>query len=432
MKTPGSARIHVHWLWVVAGFWVSAACTPGGAVGAALYRDLPTLKQEIERARAKGAIDAGLLKAIARAVVVREIHSSWGPKGIRQVRQVSACAASVLGELRQRSAHADDVAAQAMLIRIAQNDVDREKLVIQHHDSENPAWRAVAARAATHPEDYWFRRRSFEDPDERVRRAALEAAMLAPDPFDLPALLEAFRLDPDPLARSLAARAAGGIGGEPAVQGLSDSLARAELPEQLAVVDAWSKPASFRAGGARALRKLLEARQGLLSIAAARALLESNASGGGSVVGHLLMAASHGTEEERRLAIGFLPLTDARSVPTLVEQSADPSQTIQVAALSRLLAVPEQRKRALSELRKLAKDTGSAREARAELASFGDRSVVPLLIRDRDQAHPFWRRSAALMLVRLGEHSAAAKSLADADPGVRVAVSCAIVGANQR
>lgn len=416
---------------MVAGCWVFWACSPSGAVGAALHQDLATLQREIALAQRSGELDSGEIEKLARAVITREIHSSWGARGVRRVRATRACASAALDVLRRRSLHTDEVAAEAMLVRIAQNDVSPGALVLRHRNAQSGAWRAVAARAALEPGDFHLRRRWFLDSEPGVRRAALEAARVAPEPSDLPALLEVFRLDPDPLSRSLAARAAGVIGGELSVLGLSDRLARAEPPEQLAVVDAWSMPRSFRAGGARELRRLVEAKQGIVSIAAARALLQS-APSDGSVIGHLLMAAEHGTEEERRLAILFLPLTDPRSGVALATLAMDRNPKVRVMSVSRLLAVPTHRTKAIRSLQQLAKkDDTAAVEARFALAASGDRSVIPALTRDLARAHPLERQSAALWLFRLGEPSKAAAALGDDDPGVRLAVSCGILGSRR-
>lgn len=412
---------------MVAGLLGFAACTPGGAVGAALYRDLPTLKQEISRAQKAGDLDKREVERLAEAVLAREIASASGPSGVRRVRAVRACAPPVLHVLRTRSDRADDVGAEAMLVRLTQNDVSAEALVKRYRDASSGPWRAVAARASVHPGDVLSRRRQFEDPDERVRRAALEAAGIAPEKTDLPLLLEAFRLDPDPLSRSLAARAAGLIGGEEAVLGLSDRLARREVPERLAVIDAWAMPASLSAGGDRKLRQVAEGKQGIVSVAAAAALLRS-APSDGAIIGLLLMALEQGSEQEQQLAIGVLPLADARAVQALEKLSDNENLAVRVFALGRLLGVPAAKARAEKRLRELAsKSEPVAVQARSLLAAAGDKSVVPALARDVERGHPSRRQSAALALFRLGEPAKAAPALGDDDPGVRVAVSCGVL-----
>jgi HEAT repeat protein len=73
-----------------------------------------------------------------------------------------------------------------------------------------------------------------------------------------------------------------------------------------------------------------------------------------------------------------------------------------------------------------------AAEARAALAAIGDHSVVAALVEDVERGHPYRRQTAALALFRLGEASKAARALADADPGVRIAVSCGVLAQRER
>jgi len=398
-------------------------------VGAALHRDLPALKLELARAQQAGKLDRADVTDIAEAVVAREIHTASGESGVRRVRALRACARPVLGVLRERSSRTDEVAAEAMLVRVTQNDVSTSSLVKRYAAHGDGAWRAVAARASVEPEDVLFRRRWFADPDRRVRRASLEAAMLTPEPGDLPALLETLRLDPDPLSRSLAARAAGAIGGEHAVVALSDRLARADEADRLAIVDALAMPAAFSAGGERELYRLAEDKHGVVSISAARALLTHKPEDG-ALAGLLLTAIEHGSEEEQRLALSFVPLTDPRTPATLDRAAVSSNPEVRVMALARLLALPARKAEAEKRLRQMAaKDDSVAEQARAALAASGDRSVVAGLVRDLQRGHASSRQAAAVSLFRLGEPAKAATALGDDDPGVRLAVSCAVLAA---
>src|SRR5690606_27066992 len=179
----------------------------------------------------------------------------------------------------------------------------------------------------------------FVDGDRRVRLAAFEAALAAPDPGDLEAALEAARLDPDPVIQSLAARLAGKIGGESAVLGLRDRYAAMDTPGRLAIIEAWSQPAAFRTGGERELVSVAEGGAGLLSVAAVDALARR-----GRVteahIGVLSRSIAHGTRGERRLAIAVAPLGDGRVVTALQRAARDPSPELRVPALRRLLERP--------------------------------------------------------------------------------------------
>lgn len=414
---------------VLASLVAVAACTgcgPSASVKAALYGDLSTLQREIARAERAGELDRDEVVSLAEAVVAREIASASGPSGVQRVRSVRACAKPVLSGLRSRAERRDAIGAEATLVLLSQRDVSPGELVRRHRTERDGAWRAVAARAALEPAARLLRRSFFVDPDQRVRRAALEAALIAPEPADLPELLEVFRLDPDPLSRSLAARAAGAVGGEAAVLGLMDRFPRADEADRLAVVDALAMPAAWNAGGARVLRNIAESKHGMVSVAAVNALLRFTPDDG-SLVGLSLMTLEHGTDQERRVAIPSLPLSDPR-VPDALRKAAQGTDDISVLALARLLELPADRAGAQKRLRELAaKNDDVAADARAVLAAAGDRSVIAALARDVQHGPPMRRQSAALSLFRLGEPAKAARALGDADPDVRLAVSCGVV-----
>lgn len=415
-------------MWLLASFVVSG-CAPVGPVRAALYEDLPSLRREIAAAERAGKLDRARVAELAKAVASREVASAQGASGARRVRTVLGCARPMLSALRERSEVHDEPGAEAMLARIALRDQEPGTLVARYASESNPAWRAVAARAAVDRKDVLTRRAWFVDPDQRVRRAAFEAALAAPDPADLELLLESFRLDPDLLSRSLAARAAGAIGGEAAVLGLKDRYARADEAGRLTLVEAWAMPAAYATGGARELRLVADSRQGLVSVAAADALLRSGDQDA-SLVGLLVTALEHGSEDERRLAIQLAPLSDARVAAALDRARSDANAEVRVIALARLLGVKARAAEATKGLRELSagKDV-TADEARAALAVIGDRSVVSSLIAQSQSGQPWQRGRSAVALFRLGETVSAAKALADADAGVRLSVSCGILAA---
>ncbi|MFZ5891157.1 MAG: HEAT repeat domain-containing protein [Myxococcota bacterium] len=403
------------------------ACAPSGPVRAALYGDLPSLREEIRRAEREGHLGRADVKRLARAVAERETASATGKSGVRHVRALSACGAALLPALRRRSEQHDEVGASAMLARISLRDIATDKLVSEYARAADPAWRAVAARSAVSAEDVLLRRAWFTDTDQRVRQAAFEAAALAPAPEDLQHLLEAFRLDPDPTCRSRAAHAAGSLGGEASVLGLADRFARADQEGQLTIVEAWSMPASFKSGGSRELSLIAAQGRGLVSIAAIHALLRLGERDG-SLAGLLATAIEQGSEEEQRLAMLQAPLGDARIEAAIVKASTNSNPEVRVIALSRLLEVPARAPKAKQALKELsAKRLPVAAEARAALAFIGDRSVVRELVAEA-QTGPAWSRArAASALFRLGESARAAATLADSDPGVRIGTACSIL-----
>ncbi|MGC4093646.1 MAG: hypothetical protein QM756_38255 [Polyangiaceae bacterium] len=402
-------------------------CAPTGPVRAALYGDLPTLREQIRLADREGKLGPAAVKRLAQAVAERETASASGGSGVRHVRALSACGTALLPALRRRSQQHDEVGASAMLTRIALRDVATAGLLTTHANETDGAWRAVAARSALEAPDVLMRRSWFLDPDQRVREAAFDAAALSPVAEDLEPLLEAFRLDPDPTCRSRAAHAAGALGGEASVLGLVDRFARADQEGQLTIVEAWAMPASYAAGGARELGLIAGAGRGLVSIAATQALLRSGDSDG-SLTGLLATAIEQGTEEEQRLAMMQAPLSDARVVAAIDKASRDANAEVRVIALSRLLELPAKSAAAKNSLRKLSSTPSPvASQARAALAFLGDRSVVSELVAEA-QTGPAWVRArAASTLFRLGESARAAATLADSDPGVRIGAACGIL-----
>lgn len=404
-----------------------AGCAPSGPVRAALYGDLPTLREEIRRAESAHKLDRNEVKRLALAVAERETASAIGSSGVRHVRALSVCGTALLPALRRRSEQKDEVGAQAMRVRIALRDVSTAALVKEYASAKDGAWRAVAARAAVAAEDAFQRRAWFTDPDQEVRQAALEAAAIAPVNEDREALLEAFRLDPDATCRSRAAHAAGALGGEGSVLGLADRFARADTEGQLTIVEAWAMPASYSSGGARELRQLASAGAGLTSVAAAEALLRQGEHDG-ALPGILAMAIEHGADEEQRTALRQAPLADERVRVAVEHVSRSANPDIAVLAWSRLLEEPAHSAAATNALRALAKKPiPAAAEARMSLAAAGDKSVVPELVAEAQSGAPWSRGRAAAALYRLGEPARAALTLADPDPGVRIATACGIV-----
>jgi hypothetical protein len=241
-------------------------------------------------------------------------------------------------------------------------------------------------------------------------------------------LLEAARLDPDLLNRSLAARAAGHIGGERAVLALKDLFPRATERDQLAIVEAWSFPAAFGAGGDTQLLRIAESEVGLPRIAAAAALGRSAAPSASTGISVLVRAVKEGTLDERRLAIRLVPLS-ADGVAALLEASGDADKAVAMLADGRLLESSAHRAAARQRLRAMAKRSdATGRRARAALAAVQDSSVTTQLREELAAPEPARRRLAASALMRLGGYSAASAALADDDPAVRVGVACALLG----
>jgi hypothetical protein len=401
-------------------------CASHGAVRAALDSDLASLKRSIKGEQASGRLDQERAREIAEAVASREIYSEGGRAAARRIRQLRTCSQPLRGALEARAERQDEGGAEAALLLLATGARRAERYAGLYVDAESGAWRAVSARASTAPERFLQRRRYFTDADERVRRAAFEAALEAPGRLDLELLIEAARLDPDPYSRSLAVRGVGAVGGARAVQALDDLWERADEDVRLTIIEAWGRAATYRTGGREALLRTAEARSGLTSVAAASALLPDPAHGGLAVT-LLAQAAADGASDEQLLALATVPL-EPRVLPHVQKAAKDADAAVRVAALSRLLEVPASKTRAVEELRALSKTQGGpAAAARAALAELGDRSVVPLLVKELTARDASSRQAAGRSLLALGSFDQAATLLGDPDASVRVATACNIL-----
>jgi HEAT repeat protein len=272
----------------------------------------------------------------------------------------------------------------------------------------------------------------MRDPDERARRAALQASFESGDSADLPELLEAARLDPDPLARSLAIRASGALGGRHALLALDDLWPRAAEPARLAIVDAWSMPRTFAVGGRQRLITTAESLAGLPSVASAAALTRTSSPDRALAAAVLTRAISEGTEGERRLALRVAPFADSDVRKAVHDASSDADLAIRIEALTRLAEHSKSRPGALSHLRRLAKtEEPAALRAQEALAEAGDPQIVPNLVLQLKRRESEVRRAAALSLVELGSYADAAMALADDDPEVRADVACSVLSADE-
>jgi len=409
------------------------ACAPQGAVKTALHGDLAALRQEIERERAAGKLERSRVVAIAEAVAEREVMSGTGPSGARRIRLMRGCSKPLTEVLEARAERLDDGGAEAAQVLLAAHALSGYEVFAQHSDSSSGAWRAVAARAATRPETMARRRAFFVDVDERVRRAAFEAALEKPSELDLEVLLESARLDPDPLSRSLAARGVGAIGGERAVLALRDRWDRADEETRLAIVEAWAMPKAYAAGGERELVKVAESGTDITALAAADLLLRNGSSHMMASITLLARAVAQGSSDERRLAIRTAPVTDPEVVRVVKEAAKDRDADVRVMALARLLEVDGERASAQKELVKLAQGKdNTAEQARAALAAFGDGSVKPALQAAVKSPRAADRRVAAMGLIRLGDYASAASVLADEDATIRASLACTILAREER
>jgi HEAT repeat protein len=413
-------------------FLVASALTIGGCGGvrpevkAALTGTLPDLQREIARAERSGSLSEARIKDLARAVAEREIAGAQGAEGAEQMGLFRPCVAEVETALDERAARGDEAAAVATLLLFEAGKRRASDLVAKYRDADSGAFRALAARATLSPTHAELRRRYYTDPDERVRRAAFEAASKAPFSGQVADLAEAARLDPSPGNRARATQALGRIGNEPAVLGLSDLFASGDEQEQLAVLDAWSEAPSFGNGGERELGRALN-RAGLVSVSAASLLLRSR-EWRAAAVAVLSRAIADGSDDERRLALMTAPLSEPSVQAALRKASKSPSPEVTPLVLARLGELPAERARAQAALEKLAQDKSDyGLEASYALASLGSSRALTRIERELSHERASRRLRAALTLARLGKQRRVTSRLADRDPFVRASLACRLV-----
>jgi HEAT repeat protein len=406
------------------------ACATTGAVDSALKGDLSTLRTRIAEEKMHGELDQGRVVDIAHAVASREIYSGAGPAGALRIHSMRSCARPLLGVLDGRAERLDEGGAEATLVLLASGRLRRAALVETYKDADSAAWRAVAARAATQSIYFTLRRKFFVDPDERVRRAALEAANETPAELDLDLLLEAARLDPDPMARSLAVRSVGTLGGERAARGLRDLWERAEEDVRMSILDAYGAKATFVAGGREALLREAETNHGVSSVAAAGELLRVDSSYRENAIALIVRAIKDGDSDQQRLAIALAPVDNASVVEALKKTTTDADPKLRVVALEKLLGVSAERSRSLAELRKLTKGSAASEDANQALARARDASVAPKFRTDLASKDELRRQAAGRALVALGDYASAAALLGDGSADVRVATACTILAKN--
>ncbi len=305
-----------------------------------MHGDLGALRREIQREQQAGSLDRGRVVSLAEAVAAREVMSGSGPSGVRRIRVMRGC--TLLCSM---------CCALGPSVRTTEGrkprrcSWPRERSTTRVPSLAMPTLRAApGARSQRARRDTRRRSSSGEptscDPDERVRRAAFEAALDAPSDEDLEILLESARLDPDPLSQSLAARSVGAVGGERAVLALLDRWDRADEETRIAIVDAWSMPRAYESGGERELVKVAESGSGLPALAAAEGLLRAGDAHAASATTLLARTIADGSAEERRYAIRVAPLENAEVRRLIDEASKDGDSQVKVIALARQLELP--------------------------------------------------------------------------------------------
>ncbi|HEU4533147.1 MAG TPA: hypothetical protein VFS00_03480, partial [Polyangiaceae bacterium] len=331
--------------------------------------------------------------------------------------------------LGRRARTRDAVGARAAYVLVDAGLADADDFDARDDDPDG-AWRAVGARSLTGGGAGQRRRALFLDLDARARRAALQAALDAADRADAPALLEVVRLDPDGVARNVAAAALGRVGDREVVSALRDRWETADEPLRAAIASAWASEANAPAGGRDRLLWALSSDSGAASVAAASALVRLGGRDAGYGAAALARFIDEDTSDNRTLAIRLAATDDPDLKRALRRAAESDDRAVRVAALQRLGYDPAERARALAQLGPIAAGSSpEAPDARSALAELRDRRAVMLLFQDETHADPDRRARAAADLAAMGEAPWAARALADVDPSVRTRAACAVLRA---
>jgi hypothetical protein len=417
----------------------AAACASSPAMRAAQNGDLSSLHDALAARQSAGTLSAGEAASLAHAVAGRELRVASPADASALVRDLLPCARELDGPLADRMHVHDTAGADAALARLDAGEMGLGAARVFVDDGD-ARWRAVGARALVRREDRDARLRALVDADPTVRREAARAARDAADGADLGPLVEAARLDPEPIVRTEAVRAIAVLpptSDWAATDRLRDVWTGGDdgLREDIAL--AWASPSLWDYGGRVALGSLLASGRGPGAIDGAAAVLRHEDAGPEltqSAIGQLARSIESGSPSTRLQALAMTPLDWPELLGAVRTAAADEDPEVRVGALARLASpgVPRTteaaRVDAVTALEALAQPGSAvARRARFALATVGDRRVQGWLEGDLASESPDERLAAATALASLGLPARAAPLLADADTSVRVRAACTIV-----
>lgn len=422
-------------------------CASSPAMRAAEEGRFADLRKAIDEDLRSAELNADQARELARLIVAAEIQHAQGAVGVERVEMLASCAKEMEHALSKRTKKSDEVGAAAARLLIERELVDADDMRLVAEQAELSAqnadaavaWKAVHTRLLWNPLDGAERRRRMLDGDEDVRAAALRAAVDAGDGADIELLLEASRVDPHPLARTMAIRALGAIGGERVVLGLKDVWMMADEPRRQVITTAWATSRSIEMGGRRELWWAAETQSGTLSIAAAIALVRAKDARADAAIAILARAIESGSTLSRVYAINVSPLNAGPVSKAIAKAQDDSDEAVALAAISRRVessgegsakSGTQEREALIAKLVRMAGFEGSiGQRARASLARARVRDILPALERDVESKDMDIRKAAGQNLAAMGELSRASVLLSDGEPLVRTQVGCAILSA---
>lgn len=417
---------------VLLALLASACGGRNGAVRAAEQNDERALRSELLRARAEGRLNQSVAQSVARALLEGELERSRGPDGVALVETLPPCADELRGSLEDRSRTHDDVGGAALLMLV---ELGREQgRARAHEDDPVPSFRSAWARSLTGEANAERRLSLYADPDQRVRRAALDAAFGSASPDELLALNETARLDPDPLCRSKALRLIGTVRDPKSLAILLDRYASAPERERLSVLEGIREQANLNRDAQDELFAIAVSATGLVRLSAALLLLAStwepplDEGRKEALQNSLFEFARSGSPAEQVLAFQSLTPNTQETRELLEAGASSKNEEVRGRALELLLNDARSAKKAETELLTLAaEDSTSGRAARSALAERGKSQVLPFLLKDTARADAEVRLQAAHALLALGRWDHAGLQLADRDQKAQLRLACTML-----
>ncbi len=420
-----AARSVTSLLVALLGWPLLTSCSRPTWVKAARSGSLSELQSSVERSSREPSFGRRATRELATEILSRELSSADSVQPVTWVDELAPCARALQSQLRQRANKHDTIGGQCAELLIAGSTLAPHEATRYLADGSS-TWRAVAARGAVSAELLAARQSALVDPAARVRRAALLAASRAPNQDELARLIELLRGDPEHDNRKLAAVALGAQGTREALLALRDQFPVAAAPLRLAVLDGLGLLARRLPEARNALTDLAQRDSGPLGLRASQLLLEQEPK---SPVARsrLLQALRSADDLQQRQALELAQLDQPAELKEVSELASEPNESTAIAAMTRLLELPEGRSQTGERLRVLSQrpnPTGFL----ARRAMAGARLSSEPLARDLQQSG--WaveRREAARMLWSVGDYVSVARALTDDAPEVRTAVACTVL-----
>lgn len=409
---------------------LSSACAKDPWVQPAQQGNLVELTKTVNAARAQSSFNAAKLRRLAQDVAERELAAASDPANLVPgeaiaLDELSPCACALNSALKQRAARGDDTAGAARLSLVTAGST-LEASAWQQLAASPFGWERAAAARDSDPSRRWRSRdQALQDPDARVRQAALLSVLQAPAQEHRDALVGLLRRAPDPLSRQRAAKALGILGGDESYRALTDAWPHADVELRLAIINAFAQRMTFDAGGADQLIALAQSAPGIVGVAAAVSLAKGQTDARNHGTARITRTLESGSSEEQRLALTAAEWSLPEQAKQLVRLGLRGDELVRVAALERWLERPDHQWTAITYLRELSVPaTSAAILARSVLAERKDWSIAPQLREQQRYASLAVRAQAARDLLRLGDYSAVALSLVDDAPQVRLKTAC--------